>query len=272
MAILPTLITLGNGVCGVVAVFKIGMALAAQSPDRAELYFQQAAWLILGGMVFDALDGFAARVTRTASPFGAQLDSLCDLLTFGLAPAFLVFGTTRSLVDPDSPWSRPVQAVCALYAMCALIRLARFTVETSPEETSHREFHGLPSPAAAGVIASAVLPVRPLMDVAPEWVVPAINSALPGLTLAMGILMVSRLRYAHLVNRLLRGRRPFVTLIEVALTITLIVILREFAFFIAFFLYALTGPILWIRRRLPRRAPQTDVTSPPVTERKDSLF
>jgi CDP-diacylglycerol--serine O-phosphatidyltransferase len=239
-------------VAGVVAILKIGQGLDSE-PDRFS-YFHQAAWLILGAMVFDALDGFVARMTRTASSFGAQLDSLCDLVSFGVAPAFLTFALTR---DVGGFWARPVQAVCVLYAMCALIRLARFTVETTPDESSHREFAGLPSPAAAGVVAAAVLPSRFLDAEAPQ-VLSAIRASLPGLALAAGILMVSRVRYAHVVNKLLRGRRPFVTLIEIALVAALIYQFQEFAFFLAFFGYALSGPALWVKRRVvrPKSSPE----------------
>ncbi|RPH50635.1 MAG: CDP-diacylglycerol--serine O-phosphatidyltransferase [Planctomycetota bacterium] len=247
IALLPTLITLGNGVCGVVAIFYIGQYMADPAAERIA---QRAAWLILAAMVFDALDGFVARLTRTTSSFGAQLDSLCDLITFGVAPAFLTYAMSRNLVA--EPWARPVQAVCVLYAMCALIRLARFTVETTPDESSHREFAGLPSPAAAGVMASAVLPAVTLGKFAPG-LAEAIRHALPGLALATGILMVSRVKYAHVVNRVLKGRRPFVTLIEIALVIALFFLFREFAFFIAFFGYAITGPLFWLKKRIFRK-------------------
>jgi len=242
IALLPTLITLGNGVCGVVAIFKIGQYMQTDALKTA----QQAAWLILAAMVFDALDGFVARLTRTASSFGAQLDSLCDLITFGVAPGFLIYALTRESVE--AYWARPVQAVCVLYSMCALIRLARFTVETAPDESAHREFAGLPSPAAAGVLASAALPV-----VAFPGLSNIIQNALPGLALACGILMVSRVKYAHVVNRVLKGRRPFITLIELALVIALFFLFREFAFFIAFFGYAVTGPLFWLKKRIFRK-------------------
>src|SRR5581483_1219249 len=111
--------------------------------------------------------------------------------TFGVAPAFLTYAMTRNTVEDF--WARPVQAVCVVYSMCALIRLARFTVETTPDEGSHREFAGLPSPAAAGVLASAVLPAVQL-DWAPN-LVKVIHAALPGLALGTGILMVSRVKY-----------------------------------------------------------------------------
>ncbi|HYE98177.1 MAG TPA: CDP-diacylglycerol--serine O-phosphatidyltransferase [Planctomycetota bacterium] len=251
IALLPTLITLGNGVCGVVAIFRIGMGLAENEPKR----FYAAAWLILAAMIFDALDGFVARLTKTASNFGAQLDSLCDLISFGVAPGFLVFAVSRQVLQLSDAWERPVQVVCVLFAMCALVRLARFTVETTPDESSHREFAGLPSPAAAGVVASAALPSAAFHKLAPAWA-EGITAALPGLALAAGLLMVSRIRYSHVINRLLRGRRPFVTLVEVALVAALAVIVREFAFFVAFFGYAASGPFLWMKRRLfPKPSP-----------------
>lgn len=265
IALLPTLITLGNGVCGMVAIFKIGQYMSNGNEKNA----QAAAWLILVAMIFDALDGFVARMTRTTSSFGAMLDSLCDLITFGVAPGFLIYAMTRGdVLPPNDFWARPIQAVCVLYSMCALIRLARFTVETTPDESSHREFAGLPSPAAAGVLASAVLPAAQL-DWAPN-LVKVIHAALPGLALAMGILMVSRVKYAHVVNRVLKGRRPFVQLVELSLAITLFFLFKEFAFFIAFFGYAVTGPLFWVKKRLFRKPAIPGQQQP--EERRDNLF
>ncbi len=266
MALLPSIITLGNGVCGVLAIFNVGLALDL---DKVR-YFQTAAWLILAGMIFDALDGFVARMTKTASSFGAQLDSLCDLVTFGVAPSYLVFALSRSERGAAEWWDRVVLAVCVLYAMCALIRLARFTVETTPDESSHREFAGLPSPAAAGVVAAAVLPSQFIQAKVPD-LAPAITAALPGLAFAAGVLMVSRVRYAHVINRVLKGNRPFVTLLELVLVGSLVVIFKEFSFFLAFFGYAVMGPVFWLKRRfLPRRAPAAGAV--PVPDRSEDLF
>ena len=250
------------------AIGRIGMGMA----DNRAVYFQQAAWLILAAMVFDALDGFVARMTRTTSPFGAQLDSLCDLVTFGVAPGFLVLAVARSTTEL-SPFMRDrlVPAVCILYAMCALIRLGRFTIETAPDESSHREFSGLPSPAAAGLIAGAVLPTRMLMGEIPELAV-ILKATLPALAFAAAVLMVSRIRYAHLVNRFLRGRRPFVTLLELALVVSLSYLFRELVFFLAFFGYAVTGPVLWLRNRFQRKTARVPAAAPVRPERDESLF
>jgi CDP-diacylglycerol--serine O-phosphatidyltransferase len=238
------------------AIFKIGTGMV-EHPDKN---FGAAGWLILGAMVFDALDGFVARMTRTTSTFGAMLDSLCDLITFGVAPGFLVFGVTRGSGGPDLVRDQVIPSVGVLYAMCALIRLARFTVETTPDESSHREFAGLPSPAAAGIVSGSVLAslYPPFRDLG---ITPALSGAIPGLALATAILMVSRVKYAHVINKLLRGKHRFVTLVEVALAVTLAVIFREAAFFLAFLGYGLTGPLLWLRRRLVRK-PQTSPGAP----------
>src|SRR5688572_21542534 len=93
-------------------------------PDSA-VYIGQAAWLILVAMIFDALDGYAARLSKTASDFGGQLDSLCDAVSFGMAPGFVLWRMT--LVSEQGAWhSRGVVVVGILYMCCAILRLARF--------------------------------------------------------------------------------------------------------------------------------------------------
>lgn len=253
VALLPTVLTLGNGICGMLAILSVAGALVR--PAEAAGYFHMAAYLILIGMVFDALDGKVARVTRTTSNFGSQLDSLCDLVTFGVAPAFLVYGA--ALLKGGAFWlpERIVLVVCVFYAMCALIRLARFTVETTPDEKSHLEFQGLPSPGAAGVVASGIIPWHAFHD-SPflQGLAEAVRSSMPVVLLLLGVLMVSRIRYAHLMNRVFRGFRPFVTLVELSLVAIIIVILYEFAIFVGFAGYAAIGPVLWIVNRRPAAA------------------
>lgn len=247
VAILPTLLTMANGVCGFLAIVESGRALAGAGME----HFHWAGYFILVAMVFDALDGKVARMTRTATNFGAQMDSLCDLVTFGIAPGFLVYTLNYSADPTKSRLQLVLLAVCAFYAMCTLLRLARFTVETSPEDEAHQDFSGLPSPAAAGVIASAVIPWNAFPDwPAMEALATAVTKALPFVAFVLGILMVSRIRYAHVVNRLFRGFRPFVRLIELAILGLLIIVFHEVAIFLAFAVYVFTGPFLWARARL----------------------
>ena len=248
------------------AIFKVGMALQG---EKSQLYFQQAGWFILGGMIFDALDGFVARMTRTTSSFGAMLDSLCDLVTFGVAPGFLVFGVTRGAsgaAGVDFMRDQVIPAVGVLYAMCALIRLARFTVETTPDEESHQLFAGLPTPAAGGVVASIILLSAPVSSRLPEALVEStagvLIRTLPLTLFVLGLLMTSRVPYLHVVNRLFRGFSSFVTLVEVLLLGVLMYLGQELAFFLLFTGYALSGPILQVRSRIARAPGGADAGVP----------
>ena len=151
--VLPTMFTLGNLVCG---FFSIVVAANVGRPEDAILspvettHLMISGWLIFLAMIFDALDGQVARLSNTTSDFGAQLDSLCDLVTFGVAPAFL-FVKMCPLAEVDH--SRRVWIIAATFVACAAMRLARFNVETSDDTEDHMYFSGLPSPAAAASIA-----------------------------------------------------------------------------------------------------------------------
>ena len=253
VAILPTLITLGNAICGFFAVISVARGMGAETDLLTAGHFHHAGYLILVAMIFDALDGKVARITRTASNFGTQLDSLCDFFTFGVVPAFLTYGfAAKGPIGQEI-----VGVICAFYLCLAATRLARFNVETGVEEKYHREFTGLPSPAAAGVIATIVIPwgnaIQDKWDVttALNW---WLQGSLPVIAFILGVLMVSRIPYPHFLNKLMRGPRPFVTVVEVLVILVLAVIFRQFALFLGFMGYAVIGPILWARSRLIRRS------------------
>ncbi|HZN61207.1 MAG TPA: CDP-diacylglycerol--serine O-phosphatidyltransferase [Planctomycetota bacterium] len=269
VAILPTLITLGNAICGLFAIIYIAKGMGLQGA-AASSQFQNAAYLILVAMIFDALDGKVARMTQTASNFGTQLDSLCDFLTFGVVPAFLTYG----LCHDGAFGYRAVLVVSAFYLCLAGTRLARFNVETGTDEKYHREFTGLPTPAAAGVVATIVIPWAVFET---KWP-PAANvsafltEGLPVIIFALGILMVSRVPYPHFLNKLMRGPRPFVTLVEIAVILLLVVLFHQFALFLGFMGYAVIGPILWVRSRLLRRPPVGARGPSPEPPGGNSLF
>lgn len=130
----------------------------------SEGQFMFAAWLIIGAAVCDAIDGPVARLTRTSSNFGLQFDSLADVVAFGVAPAFLMFKHLGLLDKEMLPVYAPRLALgaCALYAICAAIRLARFNIQAATTEKNH--FTGLPSPGAAGAVVSAFLFVEWLTE------------------------------------------------------------------------------------------------------------
>lgn len=257
VAILPTLCTLGNTFCGFLAIAKVGDALL--DPERFGEHVLFAAWMIFLAMVFDALDGKIARITNQASEFGAQLDSLTDLITFGVAPAFLVkavFDHSMSVAGVPYP-PKVTLLISSIYVICATLRLARFTIETDTSDEAHEKFFGLPSPAAAGVVASTVFlmfePQSPLfgIDAATRLILVKIWLwTLP----VLGMLMVSKVEYVHLVSRWGRGQRPFLHLVAIVIAILAVVGWHELMFFVCFAGYAFAGPIMtFVERSTGRR-------------------
>jgi len=244
LAVLPTLLTLGNGVCGMAAIAVATSALLEWT-NQDQLFV--AGLLIFGGMVFDALDGSAARMTGQSSEFGAQLDSLCDAITFGAAPAVLVwrFG------DP-LPY-RISWAIGVIFTLCVLIRLARFNVETK-EEDSHEGFDGLPSPAAAGAIASFTIAMPHLETLTHQEYRPSVRYAadlaltvgeylVPVLAVLLAYLMVSRFTYPHIVQQWMRGRRSPNQIGQALFAVGGVIILHELALPLAFCIYAFWPPV-----------------------------
>jgi CDP-diacylglycerol--serine O-phosphatidyltransferase len=258
IAILPTLLTLGNAVCGFASIAFASKIKPDGAPADVSLYFGVSGVLILVAMVFDALDGYAARLSRSASEFGGQLDSLCDAISFGLAPAFL-------LLRLGLPWGAPPQlipqaiaVIAALYLMCAILRLARFNVENTPDAASHKRFKGLPSPAAAGCIASLALLRAELpaswLGLHQGMVQSFVTMWAPLGGLLVALLMVSRLPYPHF-NRLLRRRRSFAALVQAVLFVCLIMMTRELACFLIFWIFALNSPVRYAFVRLVHGRP-----------------
>ncbi len=253
IAIIPTLLTLGNAVCGFAAlVFASKIDPGNPSTD---VFFTYSAWLILGAMVFDGLDGYAARLSKTASEFGGQLDSLCDAVSFGVAPAFLLL---RMGADWELPVARQALAVIAvLYMACAILRLARFNVENTPDPASHKRFKGLPSPAAAGCLASLAV-LRGGLDEGWLIVLDAarvqtwVKAWAPLGALLVALLMVSRVPYPHPTKQILRGRRHFGHVVEVLLLGGLLVVTYELALFFLFWGYALSMPLRYLIQRALR--------------------
>ena len=255
-AALPTLLTLGNGACGFGAITiaaKIGPEAIPGEPSGPNLL--AASLLVFLGMFFDMLDGTAARLTKSATDIGAQLDSLCDAVTFGVAPAFIMLQFARydQLLSEKHPaWftypSRMVWTIGALYVVCAILRLARFNVETE-EDDAHDGFSGLPSPAAAGAVVS--FPVALGEVIRPHgadpmmllWLGPFLVAALPLVTLTAAVLMVSRFPYPHVFSQLAQGgwrRRDVIGLVfGVAVTFWL----HELAVMLLFTGFAASGPV-----------------------------
>jgi len=266
-AVLPTLLTLGNAACGFGAITfaaKVGPTAAYGS----ELWI--AAGLIYVAMIFDMFDGSAARWANQTSEFGAQLDSLCDAISFGVAPAFLMIQFTvgrhlveeRLSVEPLLAYPpRIVWLIAVLFVFCVLLRLARFNVETD-EDDSHEFFSGLPSPAGAGVLASFPIFIWGLRQLAEETeiaghglslhVLAALKSLLPLVTVVVAFLMVSRIRYPHFFNQLF-GRRSRKHVIYLIATGAVIVVIPGAALMLLFGYFAFVAPAQAAYRKVFRK-------------------
>lgn len=268
---LPSLATLGNAVCGFAAIYIAAMVAPHSDfiPQRdpwanylAGHGLTAAAYLVFLAMLFDALDGRLARFARHTTDFGGQLDSLADVISFGAAPAFVALRLFK-LEGPDLPLilSRLVWAAAAMYVSCAAVRLARFNVSNKHGEQHHFSFLGLPSPGAAGTVAALILMQQELLrESSPvlQRLASLCTHALPILVLATGLLMVSKLRYPHLVNRYLRGKRSIGRLILVVAIVLLLVAAHQYTLGIGMLAYAAWGPVAWLAtriRRLRRREP-----------------
>lgn len=253
-AVLPTLLTLGNAACGFGSItFAAKVGLTERANWESSDYLFVAGLLIFLAMVFDMLDGRAARWAKQSSQFGAELDSLCDVISFGVAPAFILVKFSPTF-HPRLLW-----VIAVLFVVCAALRLARFNVETD-EEDSHDTFSGLPSPAAAGTVASFMIAypeleslAKPLtgeagflaqrIHAAAAALVPAMQVALPIITLCAACLMVSRVRYPHVFNQWFRGRRPFQHLIQLMVCLAVVFLAQELALPVIFCIFAFGTPV-----------------------------
>jgi CDP-diacylglycerol---serine O-phosphatidyltransferase len=263
VAVFPTLFTLGNLVCGffaIVVASRVGTPTSAEVIAEDTVNVMLAGWFIFLAMVFDALDGHIARLTRSSGEFGAQLDSLADLVSFGVAPGFLLVKMCPSFTyhHKEAVWM-----IAATFAVCAALRLARFNVE-SDENDDHLHFHGLPSPAAGGSIAGfAILfyTVRRDLDDAvynaqlDYWV----QTLLPFFALATALFMVSRIPYPHVINQVFRGHRSFGHLVALVFALAAVMAIRGYAVPLIFAGFVFGPPAwhLW-QRVVVRRAPAAE--------------
>lgn len=273
--VLPSLITLGNLFFGFLAISKVADALRLTQPgaqfSSVVGYFELAAILVFVAMVFDALDGRVARMTGQTTPFGAQLDSMADMVTFGVAPAFLAKVLVDWHAQVDGNRLLPLHpklfyAAAAVYVIGAALRLARFNVETSADEDDHREFKGLPSPAAAAVVCSLValfctrndtstaLGRRLLSGEHFETIV----IGMPWVLVLLGLLMVSRVPYPHALHALLKGRHSVLALAGTVGLIVVAAIEWQLALAVCTIAYVVYGVVLGLVRLVLRRREDDD--------------
>jgi CDP-diacylglycerol---serine O-phosphatidyltransferase len=265
---LPNLMTAGNLFCGFMAIVQCIKARLAETSLTNEYagatnaeHYNYAVWFIFGAAAFDALDGRLARMGGRESLFGAEFDSLADVISFGMAPALLMF---YLIISPTQgiEWFRNVGwFIGFVYLLCAAMRLARFNVITNPllrpgMKDSTKDFIGLPVPAAAATVASLVLLLTKLAETDRElksWAL-----ALPFLMLLVAVLMVSTVRYPSGKAVDMQTKTRPRTFIIVLVVIGFVVFYREVAVFGICVAYVFFGLIRHVRRSRRQSPPLSD--------------
>lgn len=249
MVVVPTLLTLMNAVCGLGCIAMVTLGREEIGETKAIFY---AGTFIFVGMAFDGFDGYVARLLKQTSKFGAELDSMCDVITFTVAPVFIMISLTD--VFP----LRFLWGIGVLFMLCGVLRLARFNVELVPDD-EHDWFRGLPTPAAAGTLASFAVTLPTVEGILAGTTSEASRQLgiqimtlseyiLPVLTVALAALMVSRIRYPHILSQLTRGQLSFFDLVRLIFVVVALVTVHELALPIVFCYFAFGRPIaLWLR-------------------------
>lgn len=224
--VLPNLFTTAALFCGFFAIVQAMKGV-----------YELAAISIFVAMVLDGLDGRVARLTRTQSAFGAEFDSLSDMVSFGVAPALVTYAWTLKDLGRFG-W-----VAAFIYCAGAALRLARFN--STAEATDKRFFQGLPSPAAAALVAGFVWLMIDLD-------IDAVRVAwLAGILIIFaGISMVTNVRFYSFKDINLRRSVPFVVVVAIALAIALLAYETAIGLFSVFAVYSLSGYVLALRKRL----------------------
>jgi CDP-diacylglycerol--serine O-phosphatidyltransferase len=240
--LLPNLMTAGNLCFGFASILKIleGALLQTMDSDAAQQCFHIAIWCILGACICDLLDGRLARLGGNESDFGREFDSIADIVSFGVAPALMVYRIVL-YEFPRAGW-----VVACIYLVCGALRLARFNCLAAVNSSAaNKEFKGFPIPAAAGLIASLTLFMLWLWEGERElgrwkWV-------LPPLMIFLSFMMFSGFRYPSFKSINWRTKRSIPRFIITVLIVVVTVMNYEWmpaVLFIAYLLYGFARP--WI--------------------------
>ncbi|MDR3416230.1 MAG: CDP-diacylglycerol--serine O-phosphatidyltransferase [Nevskia sp.] len=247
--LLPNLFTTGT-------LFGAFYAIVSAMADR----FDHAALGILFAMIADSLDGRIARLTNTSSDFGKEYDSLCDMAAFGIASSIVMYAFSLRFIEYRWLGIRLGGVFAFAYAACAALRLARFNVLAAIAGSS-KDFFGLPSPAAAAVVVFFVWSAYDLNLTGDEVLIPASI-----LTLGSAALMVSNIRYNSFKKVKVTQRIRFLPFVGVLGTLWLVTLVAgrkpPQMLFLIFFLYALSGPVTTVWRRLRGRKAAPPAAAP----------
>jgi CDP-diacylglycerol--serine O-phosphatidyltransferase len=240
--VLPNLITLSSMFFGFYSI------VASLNSD-----YERAAWAIMVASVFDVLDGWVARITHTATRFGIEIDSLADVISFGVAPGVLVYTWTLSSFGKIG-WLGSFFLVA-----CAALRLARFNVQMGSTEKKH--FTGLPTPASALVIATTVLAYQEILHILEQLKLVQLADVVGkdywvlALTFILAGLMVSNITYHSLKEANLKERRPFGILVIIAAFLAVVAYHPELVLFLVSISYVAVGMLEALFKLLKRQKP-----------------
>ncbi|GLH73061.1 CDP-diacylglycerol--serine O-phosphatidyltransferase [Geothrix limicola] len=237
MFVLPSSITMASVFCGFSSVV-MSINAAGATPER---YFLWAAGLLVLAGVFDGLDGRVARATNTATEFGVQLDSLADVVSFGMAPAILAYryGFFQLGIN-DSHVRAAGWAACFVFTACGALRLARFNVQVGAVDS--RYFVGLPIPAGAACVASVIIwhPTPPAAA--------GLAYCFAAMLFFVGLLMVSTIRFSSFKKRATSPRAVMVTNLSIVLVLAMMILFQQRffgSFFAAYITLSLIMNLAW---------------------------
>jgi CDP-diacylglycerol--serine O-phosphatidyltransferase len=240
--VLPNLITLSSMFAGFYSI------IASLNSD-----YEMAAWAIMIASVFDVLDGWVARMTHTATRFGIEIDSLADVISFGVAPGVLVYTWTLS------SFGRVGWLGSFFLVACAALRLARFNVQMGGAEKKH--FTGLPTPAAAIVIATTVVAYDGIIEILEHlklvWLADAVGKDywVLAMTFVLAGLMVSNITYHGLKEANLKERRPFGLLVLIAAFLAIVAYHPALVLFLVSISYVAVGIVEALYKLTKKRKP-----------------
>jgi len=278
ISLLPATATLGNLLCGFLAIFCCLLSIRAEysatfgiqprvfHPRLEQLFpthIAAGAYLIVLAMIFDALDGRLARITRRTSEFGAQLDSIADIVSFGIAPAALfitlllrpALGSEAETPDASRLQFRFGLASALVYVSGAAIRLARFNAENIHTEAAQKRFSGLPSPGAAAAVVSLLALHEHLRHTGfSGWGVDWANVSrwvIAATAFGVALLMISRLDYVHVFNVYVRRKRPPTHLVWLVIIMAIGWYSFELLLVVLAFAYVISGIVANVAHRRP---------------------
>ena len=265
--LLPNLMTAGNLICGFLAVLRIlqGSIDRETGGEQWSVIYESSLYFILAACIFDMLDGQVARRTGGESPFGREFDSLADIVSFGVAPALLVFEIVLHELPNKLGW-----LIAALYLLCGALRLARFNVHAAaPGSGGGKEFTGFPIPAAAGLVSSITLVMLDYYETVQKLEQGWGKYILVGLLFFLSLMMFSRFKYPSFKGFTLRTEHSIGKFVATAVVLALTIIYYRWmpaVVFVSYLLYGFFRPFVSLALRRQIEEEEEDEPSAPDTK------